>query len=118
MRDRAWRRYMKDKKSLRRLKNIINRSYSYYYYTDINHTNYPRLEFILNVKSLIGTYDDKKSRELSTTTSDSKFKEKYSPNKSNDYGRPSKIPKKSRVFDKRDFLKLLKEYHELGETNT
>lgn len=105
MRDRAWRRHMQEKIVKRRIKNI-NNSTDWWYsgYDDVNGINrqHPKLA------DYIGGSHYKMFKSYTTTRCDSKHKTKYSPNKGKCYWRGNE-KKGMREYDKREFLKILKE---------
>lgn len=108
IRDRAWRRHMEEKHITKRLKKLCRNSSWYYGLEDTNgikHKN-PR------ITDYIGTKDYFLSKTLSTSSWDSKYKVKYSPNKSRDYYRDEKPHGQSfslREKDKIMLLNILKE---------
>lgn len=108
IRDRAWRRHMEEKKLIRRLKKFCRKNSWYYGLEDVNgirHKN-PR------ITDYIGTKDYSLSKTLSTSSWDSRYKVKYSPNRSPDYYRDEKPYNQScglREKDKVLFLKILRE---------
>lgn len=98
-RDRAWRRYMKEKHTIRRL-NIAKNTYFYNYTLTRKYKEHPLIH------DFIGTYTHYKSKSYSTDKHDSKYKNKYSPNKTKSY-RQTGI--NTREYRKKEFLKILKE---------
>lgn len=108
IRDRAWRRHMEERHLIRRLRKLCEKSRWYYGFEDINgiiHNSRKILDYI-------GTKDYYLSKTLSTTVSISKYKVKYSPNRSRDYYRDEKPRGQSyglREKDKVILLKIIKE---------
>ena len=105
MRDRAWRRYMEERIVIRRIRTTIYiRSY-WRYFQDVNgYGHNPAL-----LKDLIGTKDAHRFKTLVTTKHDTKYKIKYSPNKSKDCYRENRMLE-TREYRKNEFLEILKEY--------
>ena len=105
MRDRAWRRHMEERIVIRRIRiTIYMRSY-WRYLEDVNgYGHNPAL-----LKDLIGTKDAHRFKTHVTTKHDTKCKIKYSPNKSKEYYRESKMLE-TREYRKTEFLEILKEY--------
>jgi hypothetical protein len=102
-RDRSWRRYMEDTHVIRRLKMFSSYRYHTYRYRDAND-----IKIYDNcIKNYIGTKTNFISKNLSTTKHDTNYKVKYSPNKSKSHW--TRITNKSREYDKKLFLKILKE---------
>lgn len=101
MRDRSYRRYMEERKVIRRLGNI--RGY-WYRFTDVNglYTTAPSLA------DFVGTENCFRYKTHTTTKWDSKYKEKYSPNKSR--GWRSKGRLRTREENKLLLYQILKEY--------
>ena len=101
MRDRAYRRYMEEKKVIKRLSNI--RGY-WYRFTDANglYTVAPTLA------DFIGTENSFRYKTHTTTKWDSKYKEKYSSNKTT--GWRSKGQLRTREENKLLLFNILKEY--------
>lgn len=107
MRDRAWRRYIEEKKVIRRLKRKC--SDHWWRFEDANDI----LCHKRTVASYLGTKEYFWSKTLTATKWDSRYKCKYSPNKSSSYSRDKKKSRNSnklREKDKLDFFKILKEY--------
>lgn len=100
MRDRLYRRYVEEKHIIKRLS---RKKFYYGRYRDVN-------DLLVN-KLLISSFLNKKeyfdSKNISTTKSDSNFKLKYSPNHCYD---PYNRKVNTREGDKRQFIKILKEY--------
>lgn len=108
IRDRAWRRHIEEKNSIKRLKKLCRGRWSYYGLEDINGIKHK----IPRIIDYLGTKDYFLSKTLSSSAWDSKYKVKYSPNKSCDYYRDEKPHRQScglREKDKVMFLKILKE---------
>lgn len=103
-RGRAWRRHMKEKHTIRRLK-IIKNCHTYWPFYDVNNFK------IKNVKisDYLGLQSYFKAKSYSTDKWETRHKVKYSPNKSKDYWR-YKGNKNTREYDKKQFFKILKEY--------
>jgi hypothetical protein len=103
MRDRAWRRYIEEKIVIKRLTLQVANN-RWHYFTDINNkrVQHPMLKDYVNTNTcnMFKTYK--------TSKHDTKFKVKYSPNKSNTYYRYLGS-KETREYDKIIFLKILKE---------
>lgn len=104
MRGRAWRRYMEQVVVMRRLRNA-NYRYSYYFpFVDINgikHSNPITEDFI-------GGYYSHMFKTHTIKSSESKYKDKYSPNKALHPWR-TKGSLKTREGQKLVFRKILKE---------
>lgn len=105
MRDRAWRRYIEERIVIRRIRTTIYiRSY-WRYFKDVNgYGHNPAL-----LKDLIGTKDTQRFKTLVTTKYDTRYKIKYSPNKSKDSYRENRMLE-TREYRKNEFLEILKEY--------
>ena len=101
MRNRAYRRYMEERKVIKRLRNI--RGY-WFRFTDANglYTTAPSLA------DFVGTENSFRYKTHTTTKWDSKYKEKYSPNKS--HGWRSKGMLRTREENKLLLFNILKEY--------
>jgi hypothetical protein len=99
-RDRAWRRYIEDIHVIRRLKMFS--SSRYHMQRDANDIQVSES----CIKNYIGTQTNFISKTLSTTKHGTKYKFKYSPNRSKGCWRDTA---KSREYDKKFFLKILKE---------
>ena len=101
MRDRAYRRYIEEKKVIRRLSNI--RGY-WYRFTDANglYTVAPSLA------DFIGTENSFRYKTHTTTKWDSKYKEKYSPNKTTGWRNKGQL--RTREENKLLLSNILKEY--------
>ena len=101
MRDRAYRRYIEEKKVIRRLSNI--RGY-WYRFTDANglYTVAPSLA------DFIGTENSFRYKTHTTTKWDSKYKEKYSPNKTT--GWRNKGQQRTREENRQILIDILREY--------
>ena len=101
MRDRAYRRYIEEKKVIRRLSNI--RGY-WYRFTDANglYTVAPSLA------DFIGTENSFRYKTHTTTKWDSKYKEKYSPNKTTGWRNEGQL--RTREENKLLLSNILKEY--------
>jgi len=105
MRDRAWRRHMEEKIVISRIKTTIKiRSY-WRYFQDVNEYGHDPG----NVKDYIGSKDAHRFKTHVTTKWDSKYKIKYSPNRSKESYRDSR-KLETREYNKRLFLKIIKEY--------
>ena len=101
MRDRAYRRYMEERKVIKRLDNI--RGY-WYRFTDANglYTVAPTLA------DFIGTENSFRYKTHTTTKWDSKYKEKYSPNKTTGWRNKGQL--RTREENKLLLFNILKEY--------
>ena len=101
MRDRAYRRYIEEKKVIRRLSNI--RGY-WYRFTDANglYTVAPTLA------DFVGTENSFRYKTHTTTKWDSKYKEKYSPNKTT--GWRNKGQQRTREENRQILIDILREY--------
>jgi hypothetical protein len=117
MRDRCWRRYIKELKTTRRLKLKVN--HGFYWYIDANSTCIKNTRWSKSaiIKDLLGTRDEKRSKEISTEKSDSKYSDKYSPNRGHGYGCSPRKDIKTRLYNKRFLLKILEE-HGIKHFNT
>lgn len=104
-RDRSWRRYMQEKHTLRRLRRQVYSDRYFSFFRDVNGNRVYRI----NVSSYIGLKTYFMCKSYSTDNCDSRHKVKYSPNKSKEYWR-YKGGKGTREYDKKQFLKILKEY--------
>ena len=104
MRDRAWRRYMEERIVIRRIRTTI-RIRSYWRYLDVN--EYRHNPVLL--KDYIGTKDAHRFKTHVTIKQDTKYKVKYSPNKSKDCYRENRMLE-TREYRKNEFLEVLKEY--------
>jgi hypothetical protein len=103
LRNRAWRRHIKDVHTIRRIKLSVKRYYWGFYDANDNRISNP------DIKDFIKTSTEFKAKTLSTTNCDTKNKVKYSPNKSKDYYRNG-TKKRTREHSKKTFIKILKEY--------
>lgn len=105
MRDRAWRRHIKEYKIVKRLKYISNISRYRRGFRGVNGN------LLLNPVYIdyLGTKDYFLSKTLSTPKWSTKIKVKYSPNKSREYFRDNKAVE-TREFRRREFLKILKQH--------
>lgn len=103
MRDRAWRRYMEERIVIRRLLNLHCCGH-WWHFEDVNgfYNPYPTL------LDFIGKEHAFRYKTHTTTKWDSKYKEKYSPNKSK--GWRSKDQLKTREENKLLLYQILKEY--------
>ena len=101
MRDRAYRRQIEEKKVIRRLSNI--RGY-WYRFTDANglYTVAPTLA------DFVGTENSFRYKTHTTTKWDSKYKEKYSPNKTT--GWRNKGQQRTREENRQILIDILREY--------
>ena len=101
MRDRAYRRYIEEQKVIRRLSNI--RGY-WYRFTDANglYTVAPTLA------DFVGTENSFRYKTHTTTKWDSKYKEKYSPNKTT--GWRNKGQQRTREENRQILIDILREY--------
>lgn len=104
MRNRYWRREVKDKYTIKRLK-IYNNFIDY----EIRDINYIKISGMRNYSHLIGTPSYFMAKSYSTSKYDSRNKTKYSPNKTKPYWR-YKTKKLTRELYKSEFFKTLKEY--------
>lgn len=104
-RDRSWRRYIKEKHTLRRLRVHLCSDRYFWFFTDVNNirVNKIRINDYLGLKTYF------MSKSYSTDKWETRHKVKYSPNKSKEYWR-YKGSKRTREYDKKEFLKILKEY--------
>lgn len=93
MRNRAWRRHIEDKKVIKRIKSIASRRYSSY-------SPYNPIDYV-------GTKLAHLYKNNTTSKSDSKYKAKYSPNKSEDFY--NLCFRKTRLFNKNELQRELKE---------
>lgn len=101
MRGRAWRRHIEEKKVIHRLESM--KHYHWWGFTDVNGNVKERQR----IGDYIGKYESFKFKTYTTSSSDSKYKSKYSPNKGKQYWRNgSECREKEKVI----FLKILKEY--------
>ena len=106
MRNRAWRRYMEERIVIRRIRTTTYIRYSYWiYFQDVN--GYGHNPVLL--KDFIGTRDAHRFKTHVTTKHDTKYKIKYSPNKSKDCYRENRMLE-TREYRKTEFLEILKEY--------
>ena len=101
MRDRVYRRYMEERKVIKRLCNI--RGY-WYRFNDANglYTEAPALA------DFIGTENNFRYKTHTTTKWDSKYKEKYSPNKNGGWRNKGQL--RTREENKLLRFNILKEY--------
>lgn len=76
--DRACRRYMKEKHTIRRLSRHLYSDRYYYYFRDANDIKVNRIR----INDYIGTNTHFKCKTYSTDKWDTRHKVKYSPNKS------------------------------------
>lgn len=103
MRDRAWRRYKEETIVIRRLN--LRVSYNrWFYFRDINDKN---IQHAL-LKDYINTSTCNMLKTYTTSEYDSRYKIKYSPNRSIGYNR-DRNKKSTREDDRLTFLKILKE---------
>lgn len=105
IRNRAWRRHIEEIKLVRRLKRLCQRGW---YHEDINEIKHE----VPRIVDYIGDRNYFLYKNISTTSWDSKYKVKYSPNKSRDYYRDEKSKGVSCSLRERDkilFLNILKE---------
>lgn len=108
LRDRAWRRHIKEKNLIRRLKRKCQFNHWWRGFEDVNGIRHSKPSIV----DYIGSKDYSWSKTLSTTHYDSRYKVKYSPNKYHNYYRDKKSKGQSlglREKDKAIFLKILKE---------
>jgi hypothetical protein len=100
MRGRAWRRHVQEKIVIKRLRRNASMS-SHYYFSDINgrHIQSPILSDYIG-SDLCNMY-----KTYKTSKYDSKYKKKYSQKRKGLFS--NKI---TRVYHKREFLKILKEH--------
>jgi hypothetical protein len=103
MRGRAWRRYVEEKVVKKRLK-FFTMAHSY---SSINingsKTKHPLISDYLSLKE---HFD---AKTIKTSNWSSKYKIKYSPNKTKGYWRDEGRYKQTREFNKKYLLKILKE---------
>lgn len=104
MRDRAWRRYVEERIVIRRLRRQRDLSWTWRGFEDVNKISHQHPNF----KDYIGTENNFRFKTHTTTKWDTQHKSKYSPNKSKQYWR-NKGVEKTREYDKKLFLKILKE---------
>lgn len=110
IRDRAWRRHIKEKHLVRRLRRVCQTNNWYRGFEDVNGIRHKKTSPV----DYIGSKDYTWAKTLSTTHYDSRYKVKYSPNNYHDYYRDKKPKSKGqsvglREKDKAIFLKILKE---------
>ncbi len=108
IRDRAWRRHIEEKVVIRRLRHKCQNEY-WWRFEDVNGIQ----KYKRTVSDYIGTQDYFRAKTISTSKWDSRYKSKYSPNKSTGYHRDIRKRKGStglREKDKNQTFKLLKEY--------
>ena len=105
MRNRAWRRYVEEKVVKRRLTQLTNKSSSWWKLYNINGTmsNSPTITDYLSTK------DQFLAKTIKTDKYTTKHKVKYSPNSSKTYYRDEGRYKQTREYNKKYFLKILKE---------
>jgi hypothetical protein len=105
MRDRAWRRHIKDTITIRRLKRLSHQHGSWWHFDDVNDIphRYPIL------KDYIGTSYHFMYKTYVTNKGDTNYKQKYSPNKCKHRYR-YKGGERTRETSKLEFLRILKEY--------
>lgn len=101
MRNRAWRRYKKELSIIKRLKVKVR-----YYINDDNDIVYDNP----SVRQFIGTYEYLIAKTYSTTKCDSRYKDKYSPNRRYCYSRSSSQDINKRETNKVIFIKILKNF--------
>jgi hypothetical protein len=105
MRDRAWRRYIHELVIIKRLKNkTFGRSI--WFFEDVNRNIFKKVL----ISDYLGKEEYFKSKVISTTKWDSKYKSKYSPNKNKTYYREENKKFQTRESKKLEFIKILKEY--------
>lgn len=106
MRDRAWRRYIEEKWVKKRLYFISNKSRWYWRgLEDINGFNIQNVK----LKDYIGKVENFMYKNYTTDKYSSKNKIKYSPNKNKPYYRDGKKRLSTREYNKKEFLKILKQ---------
>ena len=110
VRDRAWRRHIKEKYLVRRLKKVCQTNNWWRGFEDVNGIRHDKPSII----DYIGSKDYSWAKTLSTNHYDSRYKVKYSPNNYNSYYRDKKPKSKGRSVglrekDKVVFLKMLRE---------
>lgn len=103
MRDRAWRRYKHEVKTINRLRKQKDRRQWWHGVSDVNGHNHINP----TISCFIATYHHFDAKTLSTTNYTSNNKYKYSSNKQKPYGRSGKGP--FREKDARELLRILKE---------
>ncbi len=105
MRGRAWRRYVEEKVVKKRINLLITSSNSWWRFYNINgsKTAYPTIIDYLSTK------DHFDAKTITTDSWISKHKVKFSSNKSKPHYRDEGKYKQTREFNKRYFLKILKE---------
>lgn len=107
MRTRAWRRYKEEEIVVKRLKRLRGR---WYYYIDKNNRRVQNPIW----SDFIGTSHHFMFKTYTTCKNDSKFKVKYSPNKTKGYWRGDV----NRSRDKVQFRKMLDREYGLKHFNT
>jgi hypothetical protein len=109
VRTREFRRYKQEVKVISRINRIKKRNYSYYrYFRDANnfkHSNPSLTEFI-------GTSTSFMYKTYTTDRYDSRYKEKYSPNRTYSGWNRSGGDMNTREFYKKESSKQLKEYYD------
>jgi hypothetical protein len=103
MRDRAWRRYKHEVKTIKRLKTHKGTRWWFRGFLDVNGINHIQPK----VSDLIATEYHFDAKTLSTPLWVTKDKYKYSSNRQRGYWRSGKGPYREK--DVREFLKILKE---------
>lgn len=106
MRNRAWRRHIEEKWVKYRLRNVINTTRWFWRgLEDVNgfSIQHPKM------KDYIGRIENFMYKTYTTDNYLSKSKVKYSPNKNKSYYRDHKKKHSTREYNKREFLKILKE---------
>jgi hypothetical protein len=106
-RDRCWRRYIEEKLVKKRL-NLKRFKFRSYWRTsmDINGFTHQYKE----LKMYIGSSEQNMFKTYKTDSWTTKYKVKYSPNKSKSHYRDSNKFLEKREYNKRLFLEILKEY--------
>jgi hypothetical protein len=104
MRGRAWRRYVEEKVVKRRINLLITSSHWWRFY-NINGSkcSHP------TILDHLGSKEHFNAKTITTDSWSSKHKVKFSPNKTKGYWRDEGRYEQTREFNKKCFLKILKE---------
>jgi hypothetical protein len=104
MRDRAWRRYVEEKVVKKRINLLITASHWWRFFS-INGSkcSHP------TILDHLGSKEHFNTKTITTDSWTSKHKVKFSPNKTKGYWRDEGRYKQTREFNKKCFLKILKE---------
>ena len=106
-RDRAWRRHIEELTVIKRLKRKCSTE-SWWRFEDVNGAK----KFHRRAIDYLGNQDYFRSKSITTTKWDTRYKTKYSPNSTTTYYRDPKKFREStglREKDKREFHKILRE---------